>query len=499
MGTCFPRPVAGRARVALSARVPSGSARPARPGHRGACRYRGEETTDRRPPVPEPGPHERGPRRPLLISRSFTLIWLAQALSAFGEYVLAATVTVWLATGLAPGDPALPLYIGAVIGATSLPRLVLAPIAGVLVDRWPARRVMVAADLARVALLVPLMVIAVTGPTPLVIAAVIATQLVIGCVSQLFDPARAALVQVVVPADRRAAAAGRSLLASTGVGILSGLTGPAVYALLGPEPALVMDAVSFLASAALVLAVRERGATAADAGSRAAEGDAHAHAHGTVASAGARLRAELAAGIRIVRASPRLRVLVAGLAAYGVTLGVNNATLALLALTTMGLTAAEYGVVTAMFAVGGLVGALTAPALVTAIRPERAVPAALVALGATYAVYSTVRAFLPAAFLMGIAGLVFAVFLVSQGPILQAEAPVGTMGRVSSLTSTVLAASSLLATVVTAQVLALLPPSAQPSAYPVAVATAAVVMGSAGLALVAGGLSRGRGSAAAAS
>ncbi|WP_435092995.1 MFS transporter [Clavibacter michiganensis] len=449
--------------------------------------------------MPDPDRRARDPRPPLLISRSFTLIWLAQALSAFGEYVLAATVTVWLATGLAPGDPALPLYIGAVIGATSLPHLVLAPIAGVLVDRWPARRVMISADLARAALLVPLMVIAVTGPTPLVIAAVIATQFLIGCVSQLFDPARAALVQVVVPADRRAAAAGRSLLASTGVGILSGLTGPAVYALLGPEPALVMDAVSFLASAALVLAVRERGATAADTGSPHAEGDAHAHAHGTVASAGTRFRAELAAGIRIVRASPRLRVLVAGLAAYGVTLGVNNATLALLALTTMGLTAAEYGVVTAMFAVGGLVGALTAPALVTLIRPERAVPAALVALGATYAAYSTVRAFLPAAILMGIAGLVFAVFLVSQGPILQAEAPVGTMGRVSSLTSTVLAASSLLATVVTAQVLALLPPSAQPSAYPVAVATAAAVMGSAGLALVAGGLSRGRGSAAAAS
>ncbi|UKF81350.1 MFS transporter [Clavibacter californiensis] len=447
--------------------------------------------------MPDPDRRPRDPRPPLLISRSFTLIWLAQALSAFGEYVLAATVTVWLATGLAPGDPALPLYIGAVIGATSLPRLVLAPIAGVLVDRWPARRVMVAADLARAALLVPLMVIAVTGPTPLVIAAVIMTQLVIGCVSQLFDPARAALVQVVVPVDRRAAAAGRSLLASTGVGILSGLTGPAVYALLGPEPALVMDAVSFLASAALVLAVPERGATAADTGPPEAQGDAHAH--GTVASAGARFRAELAAGIRIVRSSPRLRILVAGLAAYGVTLGVNNATLALLALTTMGLTAAEYGAVTAMFAVGGLVGALTAPALVTLIRPERVVPAALVALGATYAAYSTVRAFLPAAILMGIAGLVFAVFLVSQGPILQAEAPVGTMGRVSSLTSTVLAASSLLATVVTAQVLALLPPSAQPSAYPVAVATAAVVMGSVGLALVAGGLSRGRGPAAAAS
>ncbi|WP_246865612.1 MFS transporter [Clavibacter sepedonicus] len=208
----------------------------------------------------------RPPRPPLLISRSFALIWLAQALSAFGEYVLAATVTVWLAMGLAPGDPALPLYIGAVIGATSLPRLVLAPVAGVLVDRWPAGRVMVAADVARAGLLVPLMVIAVTGPTPLVIAAVITTQLLIGSVSQLFDPARAALVQVVVPADRRAAAAGRSLLASTGVGILSAMTGPAVYAALGPQPALAMDAVSFLASAALVLAVRERGATAAGAG-----------------------------------------------------------------------------------------------------------------------------------------------------------------------------------------------------------------------------------------
>ncbi|WP_043670233.1 MFS transporter [Clavibacter michiganensis] len=443
--------------------------------------------------MPEPGPRERGPRRPLLISRSFALIWLAQALSAFGEYVLAATVTVWLATGLAPGDPALPLYIGAVVAATSLPRLLLAPVAGVLVDRWPARRVMVAADLARAALLVPLLVIAVTGPTPLVIAAVITTQLLIGSVSQLFDPARAALVQVVVPADRRAAAAGRSLLASTGVGILSAMTGPVVYAALGPEPALVMDAVSFLASAALVLAVREHGATAAGADR------VDADAHGAFASARTRFRAELTAGIRVVRASPRLRILVAGLAAYGVTLGVNNATLALVALTTMGLTAAEYGVVTAMFAVGGLVGSLTAPALVARLRPERALPAALVALGVTYAAYSTVRAFLPAAVLMGVAGLVFAVYLVSQGPILQAEAPVGTMGRVSSLTSTVLAGSSLIATVVTAQALALVPPSAQPAAYPIAMAAAAVIMGSAGVALVAGGLSRGRGPAAAAS
>ncbi|KZC94606.1 MFS transporter [Clavibacter tessellarius] len=450
--------------------------------------------------MPDPDPRAPGPRRPLLISRSFSLIWLAQALSAFGEYVLAATVTVWLATGLAPGDPALPLYIGAVVAATSLPRLLLAPVAGVLVDRWPARRVMIAADLARAALLVPLLVIAATGPVPVVIGTVIATQFLIGCASQLFDPARAALVQVVVPADRRAAAAGRSLLASTGVGILSAMAGPAVYAALGPEPAIVMDAASFLVSAALVLAVRERGAVAAvgdPAGAGAGAGGGGTH--GAVANARARFRGELAAGIRIVKASPRLRILVAGLAAYGVTLGVNNATLALVALTTMGLTAAEYGVVTGMFAVGGLVGSFTAPVLVARLRPERALPAALVALGLTYAAYSTVRAFLPAAILMGLAGLVFAVFLVSQGPILQAEAPVGTMGRVSSLTSTVLAASSLLATVVTAQVLALLPPDAQPAAYPVAMAAAAVVMGGAGLGLVASGLSRGTGSAAAAS
>lgn len=344
--------MAGRARVALSARVPSGSPARHRPGIAGPAATVGRSRPIGGRPCPTPT-GAREPRPPLLISRSFALIWVAQTLSAFGEYVLAATVTVWLATGLAPGDPALPLYIGAVIGATSLPRLVRAPIAGVLVDRWPAHRVMVAADLVR-----------------------------------------AALVQVVVPADRRAAAAGRSLLASTGVGILSAMTGPAVYATLGPEPALVMDAVSFLASAGLVLAVRERGAVAAGMDP-------------SVASARARFRGELAAGIRIVRASPRLRVLVAG--------------------------------------------------------------------------------------------LVFAVFLVSQGPILQAEAPVGAMGRVSSLTSTVLAASSLLATVVTAQALALIPADAQPVGYPVAIAAAAVVMGGAGLGLVASGLSRGRGPAAAAS
>ncbi|RIJ54286.1 MFS transporter, partial [Clavibacter lycopersici] len=143
---------------------------------------------------------------------------------------------------------------------TSLPRLLLAPVAGVLVDRWPARRVMVTADVVRAALLVPLLVIAMAGPAPVVIGAVIVTQLLIGCASQLFDPARAALVQVVVPADRRADAAGRTLLASTGVGIVSAMVGPVVYAGVGPVPALVVDVVAFLASAALVLAVRERGA-----------------------------------------------------------------------------------------------------------------------------------------------------------------------------------------------------------------------------------------------
>ncbi|MFJ4221012.1 hypothetical protein [Curtobacterium luteum] len=83
------------------------------------------------------------------------------------------------------------------------------------------------------------------------------------------------------------------------------------------------------------------------------------------------------------------------------------------------------------------------------------------------------------------AGLSFAVYVVAQGPILQAEVAVGSMGRVSALTSPVLAIASITATAVSSRVLSGFSPEVvERVGYPAAIASAAALMGVAGIALI---------------
>ncbi|EYT63971.1 MFS transporter [Curtobacterium flaccumfaciens UCD-AKU] len=403
----------------------------------------------------------------LFINRSFGLLWSAQAFSSFGEYVMASTVTVWLATSLAATDPLLPVYIGAVVAAAAVPRVILAPFAGVLVDRWTARTVMLTADVVRAALYVPLLAAIALLETTALPVALILMQLLVSTVSQFFDPARSALIQAVVPTEQRAGAAGRSTFSSMGAGIIATMAGPALFAAVGPRPALIIDASSFLVSAMLVGLVRER------------------KVHSSMART--HYWRELTAGILIAWRSRKLRLLLVGMAAYGVSLGVNNSTLSLFALKTVRLSAEQYGIVSAMFSVGGLLGAFVAPSIVRRLRPERALAIALLLLATTYFTYSTVRSFTPAILLMLLAGLLFSVYIVAQGPILQAEVPSGAMGRVSSLTAPVLAISSLVATAVTSNTLSAVQAStASAMGFPAAIAIAAIVMGAASVVLVIG-------------
>jgi len=403
----------------------------------------------------------------LLVNRSFALLWLAQALSSFGEYFMAATTTVWIVTDLAAGDPRTPIYVGLVVMATAAPRLFLAPFAGAWVDRLPARRTMLLADLGRLVVYVPFLVIVLTGPALLSVWAVIALQLILSSGAQLFTPARNALVQVVVPQEQRVAASSRSVFANMGVGVLATMAGPVAFAAFGVIPAIVIDAMSFLLSALLILLVRD-------------DLRPHTAARGSYWG-------DLAAGIRAAWRIPSVRDLILGMGAYGVCLGVNNAALPLFALDTIGLSAPEYGIVSGMFSVGGLVGAVIAPRLLRGRRLEPLLAGTLVALGAVYVAYSFSRSFVPALLIMGAAGVVFSVYVMCQGPILQERVPVGSMGRISSLTTPVMSATSLVATGIASVVFARFAPGvAQRQAYAVAIATAAVVMAASGALLVIG-------------
>lgn len=64
------------------------------------------------------------------ISRNFSLLWLGQALSSFGEFVLESTIIVWLVTDLFRDSSFLPSAVGLAVAASAIPRVLVAPLAG---------------------------------------------------------------------------------------------------------------------------------------------------------------------------------------------------------------------------------------------------------------------------------------------------------------------------------------------------------------------------------
>src|SRR5689334_8438410 len=76
--------------------------------------------------------------------RNFTLLWIGQLISTIGSALtdLVAGILVYRMTGSA-------LSVGLLLIVTALPSLIIGLVAGVLVDRFDRRRIMIAADLIR--------------------------------------------------------------------------------------------------------------------------------------------------------------------------------------------------------------------------------------------------------------------------------------------------------------------------------------------------------------
>src|SRR5579885_3273472 len=100
-----------------------------------------------------------------LLNRNFGLLWLGQTISVIGDFVFDTTLVVWIATALAKDQSWAPLAVSGVLLATSVPVLLVGPVAGVFVDRWNKRRTMLVMDGLRVVLVLALL--PATGLVPL--------------------------------------------------------------------------------------------------------------------------------------------------------------------------------------------------------------------------------------------------------------------------------------------------------------------------------------------
>ncbi|MEX0985721.1 MAG: MFS transporter [Actinomycetota bacterium] len=182
----------------------------------------------------------------LRTNADFRRLFFASVISLGGDWFLFVAVgsMVLDATGTA-------ISIGLLVLAQDLPVFLATPWAGWLADHMDRRRLMIACDLARVAICLLFLVV---GPGNLWLAYLLLAVLAIFAAA--FDPASsAAMPNVVEPKDLPVANAMSGSLWGTMLAV-GAAVGGVVAAAFGEDTAFVVDAISFGASAWLLAGIR---------------------------------------------------------------------------------------------------------------------------------------------------------------------------------------------------------------------------------------------------
>lgn len=337
---------------------------------------------------------------PLLRDSRFRLLLAGQTLTMFGDLALLLVLGIW--ARVLTGSTAV---AGAVFLAVLLPGL-LAPLLGLAIDRLPRRKVMIANDVAAAVVLLPLLLVNDAGDVWIIFA----VGIVYGLSQQVFFAARSALVESMLRDDQLGPANALLETLRQGLRIAGPAAGAALFAALGGHAVALLDAATFLVSAALLALLRVPEAAPVRVRARS-------------------LAAELSAGIRHIAATPVLRRLIPALCAAVAALGVLQVATLALVVDGLGRPATYLGVVFAAEGAGSIAGGLIAPALLRRQGELRLAGAGLAAMGAGIGAMAGPA---EAAVLTGaaVAGAGFSIFMVGYATLLQRSTASALQGRV---------------------------------------------------------------------
>ncbi|GIG68541.1 MFS transporter [Phytomonospora endophytica] len=280
--------------------------------------------------------------------RDFSLLWWGGLISYLGNWMLVVglPVTVYDLTGSATAS-------ASIVASGVTARLISGTFAGVLVDRWDRRRVMVVGNIAQAAVLLPLLLVD-SGGDVWICAAVMFAGAAVG---PFVNIAEDALLPRLVPDEQLPAANSLNSLNNN----LARLVGPMLGGLgvvwFGLGGIAVADAATYLISAALIFAVRGR---------HVAE-RAESHRTGVLR----KFAGEFADGVRIVSRNRVLLVVCGFFALTSFGDAVFAAVFIVFTERTLGGGADEYAWLIAAQAVGGVLGGVVGGWFATHWSPRR--------------------------------------------------------------------------------------------------------------------------------
>lgn len=389
----------------------------------------------------------------VLANRRFLSLWLAQLITQIGGNMVlyGLTVLVFSETRL--------------ISATSLliltflvPGVLFGAVAGVLVDRFDRRKILILTNLARGISFLAMVLVSAN------VLAVYALNIVVSTVTTFFAPAEAAMIPELVRRDQLLQANTLFMVTLNGsIALGFALGGPILVSLAGP-PALIaiVGGLYLLAAAATVTLPASPARRKASRHPRAAISGT-----GTVL---AQTFSQLREGLDYIRANPGIRWSLAYLAVAASLIGVLGALGPSFATSVLGLAPSDFVVVVLPLGLGVMVGVLALNLYGQYFPRRRIIEGGLLTLAATLAVIAVAgpasrlltRATVSAAPSLGplisvlaivilaamIAGIAYAFVSIPSQTQLQEELPPEVRGRVFGVLNTLVSIASFLPIIV---------------------------------------------------
>jgi len=336
--------------------------------------------------------------------RDFTLLWFAQLISTSGSALtdLAAGILIYRETGSA-------LAVGLMLAATALPALVVGLIAGVFVDRYDRKKIMIVSCLLRAVL-----VASIPAAVAININLLYVIVFINAAIAQFFDPAQESVIPDVAT-DEELAAANSFLSISSFGSTAIGFAGAGLLASLASiEFAFYFDAATFLVSALLILFVTVRRIEL--------EEDTNVR----VVINGLR------DGFRYLSSVPILRnSFLSGVPAY-FSFGLWNVLLLPFAITALHADEFQYGLQEGLTSVGFVVGSLFMAKYTDRLREGQWIVIGMFGMGVLGVAYGLVSSIPVAILLVTLSGFLNAPGAIARRLILQRNSPREMRGRVFS-------------------------------------------------------------------
>lgn len=355
--------------------------------------------------IPRSGGDLAGLRR----NPTFARVWLAQAVSALGDWIYSVTA-VTVVTQAGGGARSIALLLTLQLGPAAL----VGVLGGPLVDRRSRRALMIGADLIRAGAVASLLLV----PGPPAMAHLCAVAVCLGGFGALFAPSLQASLPTMLPAPQLVAA--NSVLSSTFTfAVTAGpLIGGVVVAQLGPSPGFALNAASFLLSALLVLLAR-----------------VPRQAAGTESTSPVQ---DLRDGLHHIAVSPVTRSLLLVLGLVMLAAAVKAPLEPVFVMRTLAERPEALGLVGSAWGLGMLVGAALTPAAARRWRREVLITAAIGIVGCVILASSQLAVLTGMLVLWVVGGAANAVGTIVHETLLQETTPDGLRGRVLAASDAIL-------------------------------------------------------------